>query len=158
MAPSGCRRREATVSLYNICKVYAVAMQATLQLKVSYYVVINSPEFGAKWSQAIFLQTKSRMVHCKFPIPVEPWDLLMRPLEGGNVGLEWNCDKKKEILKVTSEGLQHLDYIFGISTPPFHNWKVRVFVLHSQTIIDQMCFTYDLEKRILQVEAHHTFN
>src|SRR3990167_4602298 len=47
---------EAAVSLYNICKVYAVAMQATLQLKVSHYVVINSPEFGAKWSQAIFLQ------------------------------------------------------------------------------------------------------
>lgn len=158
MAPSGCRRREAAVSLYNICKVYAVAMQATLQLKVSYYVVINSPEFGAKWSQAIFLQDTITRGPLQVSIPVELWDLLMRPLERGNVGLEWNCDTKKEILKVTSEGLQHLDHIFGVSTPPFHNWKARVFALHSQTIIDQICFTYDLEKRILQLEAHHTFN
>lgn len=82
----------------------------------------------------------------------------MKPLEAGGDGLEWNCDSKREILIVSQGGLGSLDYLFGLTTPNFYNWKLKVFALHSQCAITQMTFNYNLENCILKVAAVHTFN
>ena len=94
----------------------------------------------------------------RLPVPQVIWDLLMKPLEEGGDGLEWDCDSKREIIIVDQHGLGRLDYLFGVTTPDVYNWKVKVFSLHSQCAITQVTFNYNLENCILKVEAVHTFN
>lgn len=71
--------------------------------------------------------------------------------EGGN----WSTTGSVESLLVEKEGLSQLDYLFGVSTPHFYNWKVKVFALGSRCEIHRIRLSYDVDLALLTCSARH---
>jgi hypothetical protein len=91
----------------------------------------------------------------EFPMPYSIWECLMTPVLTIGEGGKWSTKGSVESLSVEKHGLGQLDYIFGITTPHFYDWKTKVFALHSRCEIDGIVFSYDVDLSILTCSARH---
>ena len=73
-------------------------------------------------------------------------------------GVDSECSSDKQVVKIDQTGLSELDYLFGAEFPASYNWKMKVFALHSRTIITEIRFTYFLKRHFLQIQVDQQFN
>ena len=108
-----------------------------------------APFFHHDW------QLRSQTKEVDIPMPYSVWECLMTPALTIGAGGSWSTSGSVESLFVEKEGLGQLDYLFGVTTPHFYNWKFKVFALGSRCEIDSIRLSYDVDLSILTCCARH---